>query len=98
MELLGIDGMPDEGVAYVQQGHQSGSYVYPTHGDEIIRLALDIITGKPYQHENTLQGIMVTPDNADLVALNSFELIKQNGELITIHDKLEAYLGLYNSQ
>lgn len=98
VELLGIDGMPDEGVAYVQQGHQSGSYVYPTHGDEIIRLALDIITGKPYQHENTLQGIMVTPDNADLVALNSFELIKQNGELITIHDKLEAYLGLYNSQ
>lgn len=98
VKLLGVDGMPDEGVAYVRQNHQMGTYVYPTHGERIIELALNILTGKPYQRNNTMQGILVTPENADLVAMNSFELIRQNGELIIIHDKLEDYFGLYNTQ
>ncbi|MBR0037349.1 MAG: helix-turn-helix transcriptional regulator [Bacteroidales bacterium] len=42
--------------------------------------------------------MMVTPENADLMALNSNELIRQNNDLITIQDKLEAYFGLYNTQ
>ena len=96
--ILGIDGLPGEGIEYVQLGHQVGSYVYPTHGELIVKLALDILTGQPYERNNELQGMMVTPKNADLMALNSKELIKQNNDLITIQDKLEAYFGLYNTQ
>ena len=96
--ILGIDGLPGEGIEYVQLGHQTGSYIYPTHGDKIIRLALDILTGKPFDRENTLQGMMVTPENVNIVDLNSRELIKQNSDLITIHDKLEALLVLYDTQ
>ena len=70
VKILGIDGMPGEGLDYVQLGHQVGTYVYPTHGEQIIRLALDILTGKPYQRENALQGIMVTPENVDVEYLN----------------------------
>ena len=96
--ILGIDGLPDEGIEYVQLGHQVGSYVYPTHGERIVKLALDILTGQPYERDNELQGMMVTPRNADLMALNSNELIRQNKDLMTIQDKLEAYFGLYNTQ
>ena len=96
--ILGIDGLPGEGIEYVQLGHQAGSYVYPTHGELIVKLALDILTGQPYERDNELQGMMVTPKNADLMALNSKELIKQNKDLITIQDKLESYFGLYNTQ
>jgi ABC-type sugar transport system substrate-binding protein/AraC-like DNA-binding protein len=96
--ILGIDGLPGEGIEYVQLGHQVGSYVYPTHGERIVRLALDILTGQPYERDNELQGMMVTPRNADLLALNSNELIRQNKDLMTIQDKLEAYFGLYNTQ
>ena len=96
--ILGIDGLPGEGIEYVQLGHQVGSYVYPTHGELIVKLALDILTGQPYERDNELQGMMVTPENADLMALNSTELIRQNKDLITIQDKLEAYFGLYNTQ
>jgi AraC-like DNA-binding protein len=63
-----------------------------------VRLALDILTGQPYERDNELQGMMVTPRNADLLALNSNELIRQNKDLMTIQDKLEAYFGLYNTQ
>ena len=96
--ILGIDGLPGEGIEYVQLGHQVGSYIYPTHGELIVKLALDILEGQPYERDNELQGMMVTPENADLMALNSNELIRQNKDLITIQDKLEAYFGLYNTQ
>lgn len=98
VKILGIDGMPDEGIAYVQQGKLAGTYVYPTHGDEIIRLALNILTHQPYERTNYMSSVMVTPDNANIIAMNSRELIKQNDDLITIQDKLENYFGLYKSQ
>lgn len=98
VKIIGIDGLPEEGIEYVKLGHLVGTYVYPTHGEEIILLALRILNQQPFERENTLQGMIVTPENADLIALNSRELIKQNDHMITIHDKLEAFSGLYNTQ
>ena len=98
IKILGIDGMPNEGLDYVKLGHQIGTYYYPTHGEKIIRLALDILTGKPYERDNPLLGFVVTPDNVDLVTTESIELMRQHDHMVTIHDKLEAYFGLYNTQ
>lgn len=98
IKIMGIDGLPGEGIEYVQFGHQVGTYIYPTHGELIIRLALDILTGKPYERENTLQGMIVTQEDADIVDLNCRELMKQNHDLITIQDKLEDSLVLYDTQ
>lgn len=98
IKILGIDGMPYEGLEYVKLGHQVGTYYYPTHGEKIIRLALDILTGKSYERENPLLGFVVTPDNVDLVTTEATELMSQNDHMVTIHDKLEAYFGLYNTQ
>ena len=96
--ILGIDGMPGEGLEYVQLGHQVGTYVYPTHGEQVVRLAIDILEGRPYKRDNVLQGLLVTPDNVELTARNATELMKQNADLVTIQDKLEDYFGLYYSQ
>ena len=98
MKILGFDGLLAEGIAYVQKGMLAGTYQYPTHGEAIVRLALNILTGKPYEKENKQEGVMVTPENVDLIAMNARELANQNKELITIQDKLENYFGLYNSQ
>lgn len=98
IKILGIDGMPGEGLEYVKLGHQVGTYYYPTHGEKIIKLAIDILTGKSYERENPLVGFVVTPDNVDLVTTESIELMRQNDHMVTIQDKLEAYLGLYNTQ
>jgi ABC-type sugar transport system substrate-binding protein/AraC-like DNA-binding protein len=98
IKILGIDGMPDEGLEYVKLGHQVGTYFYPTHGEKIIRLAIDILTGKPFERENPMLGFVVTPNNVDLVTTESTELMRQNNHMVTIQDKLEAYFGLYNTQ
>ena len=98
VQIIGIDGLPGEGIEYVQLGHQVGSYIYPTHGEKIMKLALDILTGQPYERENILNGMMITPLNVNLVDLNERELMEQNTHMITINDKLEDYFGLYNAQ
>ena len=98
LKILGIDGMPDEGIQYVLQGSLSGTYVYPTHGEEVVKLALQILTGQPFNRENPMKGSMVTPQNAQLMWLNSNELMRQNRNLVIIEDKLEDSFGLYNTQ
>ncbi|MBO6187505.1 MAG: substrate-binding domain-containing protein [Prevotella sp.] len=98
IKIFGIDGMADEGLDYVRFGHQVASYVYPTGGAEIVRLALDILTGKPYKRINTLQGLLVVRENAWSLIATTNEVRKQSRNLITIQDKLEEYLGLYNTQ
>ena len=96
VQVLGIDGMPGEGLEYVQFGHQVGTYVYPTHGEQVVRLALNILTGKDYERDVMLHGIMVTPENVEQTDLTARELNEQNQHLITIQDKLEEYLGFSN--
>jgi ABC-type sugar transport system substrate-binding protein/AraC-like DNA-binding protein len=98
VKIMGIDGMPGEGLEYVEFGHQIASYVYPTGGAEIVRLALDILTGKPFERENTLQGILVVRENVWPIATTTKELMKQQRDLITVQDKLENSLLLYDTQ
>jgi AraC-like DNA-binding protein len=63
-----------------------------------VKLALDILTGHPYERENALKGILVTPENVNLIDLNSREMMAQNNDLIIVQDKLEQYFGWYNVQ
>jgi len=98
VKIFGIDGMPGEGLEYVQLGHLTATYVYPTHGYKIVRLALDILTGNPYKRENPIQGILVVKENAWSIQQTTAELMRQNQNLVTIQGKLEDYLGLYNTQ
>ena len=98
VNIMGIDGMPGEGLDYVMFGHQLASYIYPTGGAEIVRLALDILTGKPYKRENKLDGILVVRENVWPITTTTKELMRQQQDLITIQDKLENSLSLYNTQ
>ena len=98
VRIMGIDGMPGERLEYVEFGHQIASYVYPTGGAEIVRLALDILTGRPYQRENTLQGILVVRENVWAISTTTKELMKQQRDLITVQAKLEDSLTLYDTQ
>lgn len=98
IRFLGIDGLPGEGLDAVQNGQLAASYIYPTHGEEVIALALRILEGKPFERTNNLKSIVVTPQNVADIALSSSSLMKQNRYLATIQSKLETYLGFYHLQ
>ena len=54
MLFVGIDALPQEGVAYVQQGILSATFQYPTGGAEAIDTALKILKGEKVPKQITL--------------------------------------------
>lgn len=100
MYFLGVDALPGKGggIEAVQQHRLTASYIYPTHGEEVIALALRILEGKPFQRVNNMKSYVVTPQNVVDVSLSSNALMTQNQYLATIQSKLETYLGFYHTQ
>lgn len=96
--FLGVDALPGEGIDAIQQGKLAASYIYPTHGEEIIALALKILEHKPFKRTNIISSVVVTPQNVNEIAVNANAMMRQNEYLITIQNKLEDYLGLYHVQ
>lgn len=90
----GIDGLPGEdgGIQLVRDSLLDASYIYPTHGDQLILLALNILKDKPYQKENLLKSALVTHDNANIVLLESEETLRQTAYLDQLHEKADTYL------
>jgi ribose transport system substrate-binding protein len=54
MKFVGIDALPQEGVAYVQQGIIDATFQYPTGGAEAIETALKILHGEKVPKEIVL--------------------------------------------
>lgn len=62
--FVGIDALPQEGVAYVQQGVMDATFQYPTGGAEAIETALKILSGEEVPKQITLGSRIFTKDNA----------------------------------
>ena len=71
MKFVGIDALPQEGVAYVKQGVLDATFQYPTGGAEAIDTALNILRGEKAPKEIVLGTRMFDQDN---VAQNGMEL------------------------
>lgn len=98
--FCGIDGLPGEngGIRLVRDSLLDASYIYPTRGDQLLQLALDILDGKPYEKEIMLTSALVTQDNANVLLLESDEVMRQSEKLAKLQDKASTYLQQLDSQ
>ena len=96
----GIDGLPGEdgGIRLVRDSILDASYIYPTHGDKIIELAINILEGKPYEKEALLQSALVTRDNAKVLLMQSEEMMRQAEYLDQLHSRADTYLKELDTQ
>ena len=96
----GIDGLPGEngGIQLVRDSLLDASYIYPTHGDQIIELAVNILEGKPYKKETMLMSALVTSDNAKVLLMQGEELMQQADRLDQLHNKADSYLHELGTQ
>ena len=96
----GIDGLPGEGngIACVRDSILDASYIYPTHGDEVLQLAMNILEGKPFKKENPLMAALVTKDNANVLLLQYGEMVRQSNYLDQLHERSMKYLQQLSSQ
>jgi ribose transport system substrate-binding protein len=63
MLFVGIDALPQEGIAYVSQGVLSATFEYPTGGAEAIDTALKILQGEKVPKEIVLGSRLFTKEN-----------------------------------
>ncbi|MFH1264254.1 MAG: substrate-binding domain-containing protein [Planctomycetota bacterium] len=63
MLFVGIDALPHEGIAYVQQGILDATFQYPTGGAEAIDTALVILGGEKVPKRIVLRSRVFTPEN-----------------------------------
>jgi len=96
----GIDGLPGEngGIQLVRDSLLDASYIYPTHGDQIIELAVQILEGEPYKKETMLMSALVTSDNAKVLLMQGEELMRQADRLDELHNKADNYLHELDTQ
>jgi len=96
----GIDGLPgkDGGIQLVRDSLLDASYIYPTHGDQIIDLAIKILEGKPYEKETMMMSALVTRDNAKVLLMESEEIMRQAAHLDQLHQTADSYLHELDTQ
>ena len=99
-KFCGIDGLPGEdgGIRLVRDSILDASYIYPTHGDKLIQLAIDILEKKPYEKETLLMSALVTHDNARVLLMQNEEIMRQSDYLDQLHRRADNYLHQLSTQ
>ncbi|WP_166967399.1 substrate-binding domain-containing protein [Yeosuana marina] len=79
VKIIGVDGLngPNGGIQLVKEKKLLATILYPTGGDEAIRLALKILNGEPVAKNNILSTIVIDSRNADIMS-NQFDKINQH--------------------
>lgn len=100
VQFVGIDALSgkDGGIESVDKGSLLASYIYPTRGDMVMQLAVDILEKRPFHRDNYLKGALVTKNNAKVLLLQNEEIIKQRNRLSNLNSKIDIYLAQYNHQ
>ena len=99
-KFCGIDGLPGEngGIKLVRDSLLDASYIYPTRGDLLLKLALDILENRSFDKETLLSSAIVTPENAAVLYMESEELSNQFERLEQLHQKADNYLQQLTNQ
>ena len=99
-KYCGIDGLPGKegGIACVRDSVLEATYIYPTHGDEVIKLAMDILNGKSFKRDNPLMGTLVLRENAKVMLFQQEEIVRQSEYLDLLHEQSDGYLRELGSQ
>lgn len=100
IQFCGIDAMPQNGggMRLVTDGTLFASYIYPTRGDEVIQLAMNILTKKDYKRENQLSSALVTRDNARVLLMQNDETARQQDHLTTLRSRVDQAASEFNTQ
>lgn len=100
IKLCGIDAMPQQGggMQLVAEGKLFASSIYPTRGDEVMRLAMKILTHKPYDRENRLSSALVTEANARVLLMQNDETTRQQGHLSELRDRVDKTVSDFKTQ
>jgi ABC-type sugar transport system substrate-binding protein len=98
--FIGIDALPGNngGIEQVLENKLKATFIYPTNGEKIIQLALDILQEKPYEKSNTLFTNVVDEMNARVLKLQTDAIIEQEDKIKFLNERVNNYMSQYTTQ
>ncbi len=98
--FVGVDALVGDGlgVDMVERGVLDASLMYPTAGDKVASLAMDILKGSPYLRYNYLSTELVTEYNARIIRMQHSNIINLAGQIETLDGLLDSTMLNYRTQ
>ena len=74
------------------------TFIYPTEGDKVVQLAMDILEKKPFERETKLKTAVVDAVNAHVMELQTNHIGELDGKIETLNDRVGIYLSRVATQ
>lgn len=99
VEVIGIDAAPEIGIKAVVDGVITATFLYPTEGYQLIRTALSILEGKPYERDFRLPvASPVDKSNADILLMQNNSLAEETAKIQLLKSQVDDYWDRHSAQ
>ena len=100
MLFVGIDALPGKeyGVEQIINGVLDATFIYPTGGDKVVQVAMDILEKRPYERDTKLSTALVDKTNARVMQLQTDHIAEQDGKIERLNNQVNEYLSRYSAQ
>lgn len=98
--FVGVDALAGKGygVESIINGELNASFIYPTGGDKVIELAMNILQGKDYKKENLLSSDLVNKSNARIMQMQTEHIATLDSKIKVLDGRLDNFLQRYSVQ
>lgn len=100
MLFVGVDALSGKGmgVEMVADGTLDATFIYPTGGDRVMQVAMDILEGRNYTHETLLSTALVNRQNARIMQMQTTHITTLDEKIEKLNKQLDAFLLRYSAQ
>ncbi len=99
IRIIGIDAAPEIGIKAVADSVIDATFLYPTEGYRLIRKALNILNGRPYEREKILPlSSAVDLSNADILLLQNESLMEETSKIKYLKSQVDDYWNRHSAQ
>ena len=100
MRFIGTDALSGEGygVEQVLKGELDATFIYPTGGDRVIQIAMEILNKRDFPRETILNTSAVDSTNAQIMQMQTTHIATLDGKIETLNGKMNHYLDRYATQ
>ena len=98
--FVGVDALPgkDYGLEQVMNGVLDASFIYPTGGDKVMQVAMDILEKRAFEKENILSTALVDKTNARVMQLQTDHILEQDGKIEKLNGQIDEFWSRYSAQ
>lgn len=100
MIFVGIDALPGKGngLELVLDSVLDATFIYPTNGDKLMQLAMNVLEKKPYLKETVMNTAVVDATNAHMMQLQTAHISELDQKIETLNGRISSYLSRVATQ